>query len=173
MNISRLVLGIFAIGIAATFYVTALGYPSKAANMPLIYSVIVALLGAAMVGQEIVSFRHRRQLSTDGSTPSADNTSSADNASLEETTENGQSTHRKPWKAMLTFLMAAGYLFSISILGYLIATVLFMVVALTMIGHVSWRFAAIGIVVLVTVVCAVFIGFLGLPVPLLPPLLSS
>jgi 4-amino-4-deoxy-L-arabinose transferase-like glycosyltransferase len=49
MNVSRLVLGVFAIGIAAAFYVTALGYPDKAANMPLIYSVVVALLGVAMV----------------------------------------------------------------------------------------------------------------------------
>jgi ABC-type multidrug transport system permease subunit len=53
------------------------------------------------------------------------------------------------------------------------ATVGFMVVALSIIGHLSWRFAAIGIVLLVTLVCTVFIGFLGLPVPLLPPLLSS
>lgn len=167
MNMSRLVLGVFAIGIAATFYITALGYPVKAANMPLIYSVVVALLGAAMVAQEIFSARHRRQLSADGAV------TSADNATSDETVGYGQSKQRKPWKAMLTFLMAAGYLYSISLLGYLIATVLFMVVALAMIGHVSWRFAAIGIVVLVTVVCAVFIGFLGLPVPLLPPLFSS
>lgn len=167
MNISRLVLGFFAIGIAATFYITAMGYPAKAANMPLIYSVVVALLGAAMVGQEVFSIRRHRHMSADGAATSTHNPLS------EEATVNGQAKRRKPWKAMLTFLLAAAYLYSISILGYLIATVGFMVVALAMIGHVSWRFAAIGIVLLITVVCAVFIGFLGLPVPLLPPQFSS
>tara|TARA_R110001599_G_scaffold211958_1_gene409487 strand:+ start:232 stop:735 length:504 start_codon:yes stop_codon:yes gene_type:complete len=167
MNISRLVLGFFAIGIAATFYITAMGYPAKAANMPLIYSVVVALLGAAMVGQEVFSIRRRRQMAADEAA------TSTHNALSEEATVNGQARRRKPWKAMLTFLLAAAYLYSISILGYLIATVGFMVVALAMIGHVSWRFAAIGIVLLITVVCAVFIGFLGLPVPLLPPQFSS
>lgn len=168
MNISRLVLGVFAIGIAATFYVTALGYPDKAANMPLIYSVVVALLGGAMVGQEVFSTMRRRQLSANGAAPSRHS-----DAATEEAPASGQTSQRKPWKAMLAFLLAALYLYSISVLGYLIATVGFMVVALAMIGHVSWRFAAIGIVLLVAVVCAVFIGFLGLPVPLLPPLLSS
>lgn len=167
MNISRLVLGFFAIGIAATFYITAMGYPAKAANMPLIYSVVVALLGAAMVGQEVFSIRQRRKMSADGAA------TSTNDASPEEETISGQAKHRKPWKAMLAFLLAAVYLYSISIMGYLIATVGFMVVALAMIGHVSWRFAAIGIVLLVAVVCAVFIGFLGLPVPLLPPQFSS
>ena len=164
MNISRLVLGFFAIGIAATFYITAMGYPAKAANMPLIYSVAVALLGAAMVGQEVFSIL--RQLSVEGAATSH-------TAAPEDESVSGQARHRKPWKAMLIFLLAAVYLYTISITGYLIATVGFMVVALAMIGHVSWRFAAIGIGVLVAVVCLVFIGFLGLPVPLLPPLFSS
>ncbi|WP_136069119.1 tripartite tricarboxylate transporter TctB family protein [Modicisalibacter radicis] len=167
MNVSRLVLGVFAIGLAATFYVTALGYPDKAANMPLIYSVVVALLGTAMVGQELFSTMRRRQMSANGTAPSI-----PDDVTPEETTVSGRADRSKPWKAMLAFLLAALYLYSISILGYLVATVGFMVVALAMIGHVSWRFAAIGIVLLVTVVCAVFIGFLGLPVPLLPPMLS-
>ncbi|KPQ27958.1 MULTISPECIES: tripartite tricarboxylate transporter TctB family protein [unclassified Halomonas] len=165
MNKSRLVLGVFAIGLAVTFYVIALGYPNKAANMPLIYSVVVALLGAAMVGQEVVGTLRHRKVSADGAT-----VSSTEDAA-EETLVNGPES-RKPWKAMLIFLLAAVYLYSISILGYLAATVGFMVAALAIIGHVSWRFAAIGIVLLVAVVCAVFIGFLGLPVPLLPPLLA-
>lgn len=168
MNISRLVLGFFAIGIAATFYITAMGYPAKAANMPLIYSVAVALLGAAMVGQEVFSILRQRQRQL-----SAEGTAASHTSATEEESASGQAMHRKPWKAMLIFLLAAFYLYTISITGYLIATVGFMVVALAMIGHVSWRFAAIGIVVLVAVVCAVFIGFLGLPVPLLPPLFSS
>ncbi len=162
MNVSRLALGMFAIGVAATFYVNALGYPDRAANMPLIYSVVVALLGAAMVAQEVVGTLRRRRAGA-GGTGTA---SAAADASA------GQGARRKPWKAMLAFLLAALYVYSISLAGYLLATVAFMAVALAMIGHVSWRFALLGIVLLVAVVCLVFIGFLGLPVPLLPPSLS-
>ncbi|MEH6643649.1 tripartite tricarboxylate transporter TctB family protein [Vreelandella glaciei] len=158
MNVSRLVLGVFAIGLAATFYIAALGYPDKAANMPLIYSVVVALLGLAMVAQEILPTLRHRQVVVEKSSAVAD----ADE----------QTSRRRPWKAMLIFVLAGLYLYSISVLGYLIATVGFMVIALGIVGHVSWRFAAMGIVALVTVVCAVFISFLGLPVPLLPPLFS-
>jgi MFS family permease len=166
MNVSRLVLGVFAIGLAATFYIAALGYPDKAANMPLIYSVVVALLGAAMVGQEVFrTLRHRQAVTEGGSMSSSEVAPEASDA-------DEQTSRRRPWKAMLIFLLAGLYLYSISVLGYLIATVGFMVVALSVVGHVSWRFAAIGIIALVTVVCAVFIGFLGLPVPLLPPLFS-
>ncbi|MFI0471634.1 tripartite tricarboxylate transporter TctB family protein [Halomonas sp. HMF6819] len=166
MNTSRLVLGIFAIGVATTFYVTALGYPDKAANMPLIYSVLVALLGTAMVGQELWSRLQSRKTSTLGPTTLAAQVAPEDSANGHE------EGHHKPWKAMLVFLLAVGYLYSLSTLGYLVATVGFMALALIIIGHISWRFATIGIFLLVAVVCAVFIGFLGLPVPLLPPLFS-
>jgi len=49
-----------------------------------------------------------------------------------------------------------------------LATVLFMALALVLIRTVSVRFAVIGTVVLVAVVCLVFVQFLGLPIPLLP-----
>ena len=106
MNISRLVLGVFVIGLAATFYVTALGYPDKAANMPLIYSVVVALLGAAMVGQEIISTLRRRKVSVEGAATASD-------ADPEETAVSEQEHQRKPWKAMLIFLLAAVYLLAV------------------------------------------------------------
>lgn len=161
MNISRLALGMFVIGVAATFYVNALGYPSRAANMPLIYSVVVALFGAAMVGQEVLGTLRRRRV---GAAEGME--SPAEDASAES------GGRRKQWKAMVVFLLAALYIYSISLVGYLLATVAFLGVSLAMIGYVTWRFALVGIVLLVTVVCLVFIGFLGLPVPLLPPFLS-
>lgn len=168
MNVSRLVLGAFAIGIAAAFYVTALGYPDKAANMPLIYSVVVALLGAAMVGQEVLGTLQRRRVgAAEGmASPAEGSNDGGEDASTE------QGGQRKPWKAMVVFLLAALYIYSISLLGYLLATVAFMGISLAMIGHVSRRFALMGIALLVTMVWLVFIGFLGLPVPLLPPFLS-
>lgn len=168
MNMSRLVLGVFAIGIAAAFYVTALGYPDKAANMPLIYSVVVALLGAAMVGQEVLAMLQRRRVGVAEAmaSPAEGSNDGGENASAES------GGRRKQWKAMVVFLLAAFYIYSISLAGYLLATVAFMGISLAMIGHVSLRFALVGIVLLVTMVWLVFIGFLGLPVPLLPPFLS-
>ncbi|KAA0009772.1 tripartite tricarboxylate transporter TctB family protein [Billgrantia pellis] len=169
MNVSRLTLGVFTIGVAIAFYVTALGYPQRAANMPLIYSVVVALLGAAVVGQELVGALHRRRMAgVVGVTVSPSGTEDVEDMA----TSAGQGGRRKLWKAMLVFLLAALYVYSISLLGYLLSTVAFMGLALTLVGHVSWRFALVGIAVLVAVVCLVFLGFLGLPVPLLPPVLS-
>ncbi|NIC07141.1 tripartite tricarboxylate transporter TctB family protein [Billgrantia bachuensis] len=169
MNVSRLTLGVFAIGVAVTFYVTALGYPDKAANMPLIYSIVVALFGAAIIGQECLGPIRRRRMMAGTDTPASPSDNSPSEQEVSATASAGQ---RKRWKAMLVFLLAAFYVYSISLLGYLLATVAFMVVALALIGHVSRRFALLGIAVLVAVVCLVFIGFLGLPVPLLPPILS-
>ncbi|SEL94701.1 tripartite tricarboxylate transporter TctB family protein [Halomonas daqiaonensis] len=165
---SRLVFGVFAIGIAAAFYVTALGYPDKAANMPLIYSVVVALLGAAMVGQEVLGMLRRRRVGVAEGVelPAEDSIAGGEDASAES------GGRRKQWKAMVVFLLAALYIYTISLVGYLLATVAFMGVSLAMIGYVTWRFALVGIVLLVAMVCLVFIGFLGLPVPLLPPFLS-
>ncbi|HSP56714.1 MAG TPA: tripartite tricarboxylate transporter TctB family protein [Halomonas sp.] len=169
MNTSRLTLGIFAIGVAATFYVNALGYPSRAANMPLIYSVVVALFGASMVGQEVLGTLRRRRAGAAAEVmdlPAEGSIDGGEDASAE------QGGRRKQWKAMVAFLLAVLYIYSISLAGYLLSTVAFMGAALAMIGHVSLRFALVGIVLLVAMVCLVFIGFLGLPVPLLPPFLS-
>ncbi|ALM51997.1 tripartite tricarboxylate transporter TctB family protein [Halomonas huangheensis] len=155
MNISRLTLALFSIVVAGVFYIDALGYPSRAASMPLIYSVAVALLGFAMLAQEVIGAR-RQGMSpvTSGDADTPDDTAS--------------SAAGQRWKAMLVLVLAAVYVYSIMWLGYVLATVLFMLVALAIVRHVSLRFRMIGIAVLVAMVCVVFIGFLGLPVPLLP-----
>lgn len=170
MNINRLTLGIFTIGIAATFYVNALGYPSRAANMPLIYSVVVALFGAAMVGQEVIGTLRRRRVGP--ATERVDSHSEGGISSGEDSFAVQGSQRNKQWKAMVVFLLAALYIYSIALAGYLLATVAFMGISLAITGYVSLRFALVGIALLVTMVCLVFIGFLGLPVPLLPPFLS-
>lgn len=169
MNMNRLTLGIFAIGVAATFYVNALGYPSRAANMPLIYSVVVALFGAAMVGQEVVGTLRRRRV---GAAAEGVDSHSEGGISSGEDSFAVQGGRHKQWKAMVVFLLAALYIYSIALAGYVLATVAFMGISLAITGHVSLRFALVGIALLVAMVCLVFIGFLGLPVPLLPPFLS-
>ncbi|MGE4407924.1 tripartite tricarboxylate transporter TctB family protein [Pseudomonas sp.] len=147
MNKHRVLLGLFGIALAGLFFVNALNYPEAAAEMPLIYSVIVALLSLAMLLAELL----RR-------TPAG----------------SGEASEGRPRHAaaFAVFALAIAYVAAIDTLGYLLSTVAFMAVALLVIRTVSVRFALVGTVTLVAMVCLVFIHFLGLPVPLLPPAIS-
>jgi putative tricarboxylic transport membrane protein len=156
MNKNRLVLGLFGMALAAVFFINAQGYPEAAAQMPLIYSVTVGLLSLAMVCSELLPWRAARRreaepaVATEGEPPA-------------------------PPRYAVTaavFALAVAYVAAISTLGYLLSTALFMAVALVLIRTVSVRFSLIGTVVLMTVVCLVFIQFLGLPVPFLPSAIS-
>ncbi len=149
MNKHRVLLGLFGIALAGLFFVNALNYPAAAAEMPLIYSVTVALLSLAMVLAELL----RRAPAGSG----------------EASEERPRSRHAA---AFAVFALAIAYVAAIDTLGYLLSTVAFMAVALLVIRTVSVRFALFGTVALVAVVCLVFIHFLGLPVPLLPPAIS-
>ncbi|AHL77514.1 hypothetical protein CH92_21480 [Stutzerimonas stutzeri] len=151
MNKNRLVLGLFGIALAAAFYTNAHGYPEAAAQMPLIYSVTVGLLSLAIVGSELLRWRAARRIE----------------AVPPEAVDEVQGPPRYAVTA-LVFALAIAYVAAITTLGYVLATVLFMGVALVLIRTVSVRFAVIGTVVLVAVVCLVFVQFLGLPIPLLP-----
>ncbi len=124
--------------------------------MPLIYSVTVALLSLAMVASELL---RRRPASDAAAAPAA---------------EDGEPVAIRPryLATAAVFALAIAYVATINTLGYLASTVLFMAAALLVIRTVSVRFALIATVVLVAVVCVVFVQFLGLPVPLLPPAIS-
>lgn len=156
MNMNRLVLGVFGMALAAVFFINAQGYPEAAAQMPLIYSTLVALLSLAMVCSELLRWRAARRREAEPAV-----------ATEEEPTA--------PPRYAVTaavFALAVAYVAAISTLGYLLSTALFMAVALLLIRTVSVRFSLIGTVVLVAVVCLVFIEFLGLPVSLLPSAIS-
>lgn len=155
MNKNRLVLGLFGIALAAAFYTNAHGYPEAAAQMPLIYSVTVALLSLAMVCSELMRWRAASR--RDDSPPVA--------------TDEVEVRSRYLVTAVV-FVLAVAYVAVIGTLGYLLSTLLFMALSLLLIRTVSVRFAVIGTVVLVSVVCLVFVQFLGLPVPLLPPAIA-
>ena len=78
----------------------------------------------------------------------------------------------KRWAAVVTiFLLAVGYVASMTTLGYVLATALFMTLALAILRTVKWSFALIAGAVLIAMVCLVFVQFLGLPIPLLPSFL--
>lgn len=151
MNKNRLVLGLFGMALAAAFYTNAHGYPEAAAQMPLIYSVTVGLLSLAIVCSELLRWRAARR----------------SEALPSEAVDEVAGSPRYAVTA-LVFVLAIAYVAAITTLGYVLSTVLFMAVALLLIRTVSVRFAVIGTVVLVAVVCLVFVQFLGLPIPLLP-----
>ncbi|MFL9812801.1 tripartite tricarboxylate transporter TctB family protein [Stutzerimonas sp. VN223-3] len=155
MNKNRLVLGLFGMALAAAFFTNAQDYPEAAAQMPLIYSVTVGLLSLAIVCSELLRWRATRQAEALPPEP------------VDEVTA-------PPRYAVtaLVFVLAIAYVAAITTLGYVLSTVLFMAVALLLIRTVSVRFAVIGTVVLVAVVCLVFVQFLGLPIPLLPSALA-
>ncbi|WP_110648220.1 tripartite tricarboxylate transporter TctB family protein [Salinicola peritrichatus] len=156
MNISRLLLGLFGIAVAGVFFFDASNYPRAAAQMPMIYSVAVALLSAAMIGDELV-LKRRRAIAGGQSRGKEMAAAPAE---------------PKRWLAVAAiFALAMGYVALMTTLGYIVATALFMAAALAILRTVGWRFALIAGAVLIAVVCLVFVQFLGLPIPLLPSFL--
>lgn len=158
MNMSRFFLGLFGIGIAIFFYVDAIGYPDQAAQMPLIYSVAVALLSSAMVAQELIGISRRKTRPV----------RVEEGQSAIQSEEEGGEKPKRILTVFLIFAMAIAYVSVITTVGYLLATAAFMLASLWLIRTVSLTFTLIGIAALVAVICFVFIGFLGLPIPLLP-----
>ncbi|MAM57930.1 MAG: hypothetical protein CMN25_11390 [Salinicola sp.] len=160
MNVSRLLLGVFGIVVAGVFFFDASQYPRAAAQMPMIYAVAVALMSLAMVASELRLGRRApatRDTATEASDPASDATS--------------QAAPRR-WTAVAAiFLLAVGYVAVMTTLGYVLATALFMALALAILGTVKWTFALIAGAVLIAMVCLVFVQFLGLPIPLLPSFL--
>lgn len=158
MNMSRLVLGIFGVGIAMTFSIDSSGYPDQAAQMPFIYSVAVGLLSLAMIAQEVISLRRRRSLAIE-----------SEGARLND--DAGSDKDETPSRIAAVFIIFALAIIYVAILdfaGYLLATVAFMLASLWVTRAVSIAFSLIGIASVVAVICIVFIAFLGLPIPLLP-----
>lgn len=156
MNVSRLLLGVFGIAVAGVFFFDAGQYPRAAAQMPMIYSVAVALLSLAMVASELRL--KRRELATPGAS-----------ASLAPGEEPAAPKRRVAVVAI--FLLAVGYVGVMTTLGYILATALFIALALAILRTVSWTFGLIAGAVLIGVICLIFVQFLGLPIPLLPAFL--
>ncbi len=159
MNMNRVALGVFGIALATVFFVNAQGYPDAAAQMPMIYSVMVGLLSLAMVCSELLRLRASSRTEPDAS------------GSVGEGAAESTARPRYAITAAV-FVLAVAYVASIGPLGYLLSTTLFMGLALVLIRTVSLRFSLIGTAVLIAVVCLVFIQFLGLPVPFLPSAIS-
>ena len=64
--------------------------------------------------------------------------------------------------------LCVAYAASIHVLGYLIATPVFLLVALGALRPISWPNILLTVIAVTGVIWAVFINFLGLPMPLFP-----
>ncbi|WP_110661396.1 tripartite tricarboxylate transporter TctB family protein [Salinicola socius] len=182
MNVSRLLLGVFGIVVAGVFFFDASQYPRAAAQMPVIYAVAVALLSLAMVASELRL--RRRATATRGSGAGAGSGTGVTGAGAGVTragatgvntvAEGSSEATPEPrrWAAVaVIFLLAVGYVAVMTTLGYVLATALFMALALAILRTVKWTFALIAGAVLIAMICLVFVQFLGLPIPLLPSFL--
>ncbi|EAZ98073.1 tripartite tricarboxylate transporter TctB family protein [Marinobacter sp. ELB17] len=158
MNTSRLVLGIFGVGIAVVFAIDSTGYPDQAAQMPLIYSMAVALLSLGIVAQELISLRCHRTVTVESSDAHSNDDANSDKSEAPS----------RLVAVFITFVLAIIYAALINYAGYLLSTVAFMLAVLWVTRTVSVVFSLIGIAAVVAVICIVFIAFLGLPIPLLP-----
>lgn len=155
MNVSRLSLGAFGVFLAIFFFVNNIGYPTRAAQIPLIFSTVVGLLSLALIVQEVVVSKLQIGLATSGG-PGAD--------------ERKQRNGRGIAKAFIIYAFALMYVYGINVVGYFIATALFLTASLLVVRGVSVKYAGIGGAALLFVIGLVFFHFLGLNMPVLPSL---
>ncbi|QJQ95943.1 MULTISPECIES: tripartite tricarboxylate transporter TctB family protein [Halomonadaceae] len=155
MNMSRLALGAFGIFLGVFFFLNNMEYPTRAAQIPLIFATAVGLLSLALIIQEAVV--SRKVMST---SPVA-----------------SVSPSRKPqwrgggvFRAFLVYFAALLYAYSISIVGYFIGTAAFLGISLFIARGVSAKYSAVGVACLLIVIGLVFFRFLGLNMPALPSL---
>ena|SRR5690625_1605940 len=153
MNVSRLSLGAFGVFLAIFFFINNSGYPTRAAQIPFIFSTVVGLLSAALIIQEVIMSRRRLGLVTPGG-PSVDTKK--------------QRNIRGIAKGFTIYSFALIYVYSIGVAGYFIATALFLAASLFVVRGVSIRYAGIGVAALLLIIGLVFFQFLGLNMPALP-----
>lgn len=156
MNMSRLSLGVFGVGLAVFFFVQNMGYPARAAQIPLMFATAVGLLSLAWIVQEVWSTSKLRRTRACPYSSDSDSISSA---------PKNYSRYIKPFSIYVLALM---YAYSIGLIGYFLASALFMGLALLIVREVGVRYALIGSVVLLGTISLVFFYFLGLNMPMLP-----
>ncbi|MBD3894542.1 tripartite tricarboxylate transporter TctB family protein [Halomonas sp. ML-15] len=157
MNVSRLSLGAFGVFLAIVFFVNNISYPTRAAQIPLIFSTTVGLLSLALIVQEVFAAKLRVRLSTSGSTSDGFAVDSKMRFNKEGVV-----------KAFTVYAFALLYVYGISVVGYFIATAMFLAASLFVVRGISIKYASIGAMSLLLVIGLVFFHFLGLNMPALP-----
>ena len=149
----QIVVALAAIALALFFRNEAASYPPTAARLPELLSVVIVLLAAAAIAQVVWSrLRPRPALAeaeTDSDTPT-------------------------DWRSLalgagfLTLIIL--YAFSITRIGYLIATPLFLAIPLAVLRPIGLVAAVSTIAAVTAVIFGVFVWFLNLSIPLYPAL---
>lgn len=152
MNMSRLSLGVFGVILALFFFIQNLAYPARAAQIPLIFATAVGLLSLAWIAQELWLARNKLRFAT--------------GEELVKVEKSG--SWRNYAKAFSVYAVALAYVYSIGVIGYFIASALFMALSLLIIREVGPRYAAVGTLALLVTIGLVFFYFLGLNMPTLP-----
>lgn len=159
MNMSRLSLGVFGVCLAIFFFIHNIEYPARAAQIPLIFSTAVGLLSLAWIVQQVWSVRKLRRTAVGTSTFSSSITAAAPSA------------YGRYVKAFSIYAVALMYAYSIGVVGYFIASAMFMGLALLIVREVGVRYALVGSGALLGTIGLVFFYFLGLNMPMLPTFL--
>ncbi|SEG11714.1 hypothetical protein [Billgrantia desiderata] len=155
MNVSRLALGVFGFFLGVFFFLNNMGYPTRAAQMPLIFATTVGLLSLGLIVQEVVVYKRMVRISPAESALSW---------------WKPQRMSKGFFRASLVYFFALLYVYSISLVGYFIGTAVFLGGALFIIRGVSVKYAFVGVACLLIVIGLVFFRFLGLNMPALPSL---
>lgn len=152
MNPFIIIIAIISSIMAIVFISEAWSYPSSARDMPIIYASIVLILCVGVVIQQyrITQFNMNNK-------------------------ENAPKKVRITWlfnkDRLLAFVIIALtiiYVFAIQFFGYILPTIAFFFLAAAINKTVSMRATLLAIIIIVSLIGFLFIGFLRLPLNLLP-----
>lgn len=149
----QIVVALAAIALALFFRSEAAAYPATAAQLPDLLGAVVIILALAAIAKVVVTWLRPRQAMTDGDT------------------ETGTPTDSKSLAIGAGFLsLIVLYAFSITRIGYLIATPLFLAIPLAVLRPIGLVTAVAAIASVTAVIFGVFVWFLNLSIPLYPAL---
>lgn len=144
----RIVLALSAIGLALFFRSEANAYPVAAARMPDIVGMLVILMSVLTIGQELLRWRRR---------------------TAEGTFELVTPPSPRALKiGTLFIILIVAYVLAVPRVGYLAATAVFLFLPMAALRPAGLPTIGLTIVLVLAVIWAVFVGFLGLPIPFLP-----
>lgn len=144
----RIFVATAAIALAVFFRHIAEGYPTAAARLPKLLGLIVILLGAAAIVSQVLRWRRQHAEGVLELLPPINAPALGIGAAFAA--------------------LSIAYAGSITVLGYLIATPAFLLIAFGALRPIGWRNILLTTAAVTGVIWAVFINFLGLPMPLFP-----
>lgn len=144
----RIVLALSAIGLALFFRSEASAYPAAAARMPDLVGLLVILMSLLAIGQELLRWRRR---------------------AAEGTFELVTPPSPRALKIGTLFIVLIfAYVFAVPRIGYLAATAVFLFLPMAALRPAGLPTICLTVVLVLAVIWAIFVGFLGLPIPFLP-----